>query len=117
MRELAKLLIMTTEASASKVLAALANESRLKVLEWLREPTRHFPPQRDGDLVEDGVCSVFIAEKLGVTAPTTSRHMRLLVDAGLVRAKRQKGWTFYRRDEQGLHEAERLIAASMGVAG
>jgi hypothetical protein len=28
---------------------------------------RHFPPQVDGDLVEDGVCGVLIAEKLGVS--------------------------------------------------
>jgi DNA-binding transcriptional ArsR family regulator len=100
---------------ATRVLAALANESRLLVLDWLREPERHFPPQRDGDFEKDGVCSVFLADKLGVTAPTTSRHMKVLVDAGLVRAKRKKGWTFYRRDEAGLKAAQRLIAASLGL--
>jgi ArsR family transcriptional regulator len=29
------------------------------ILDWLRDPERHFPPQRDGDLVLDGVCSLF----------------------------------------------------------
>ena len=78
---------------------ALANERRLQILDWLRDPRAHFPPQVDGDLVEDGVCAVYLAQKLGVTQATLSQHMAVLADAGLVRAKRIKQWTFYRRDE------------------
>jgi ArsR family transcriptional regulator len=74
-------------------LRALANERRLQILEWLREPRRHFREQVDGDLVEDGVCGLLIAEKLGVSAPTVSEHMRVLTAAKLVRAKRIKQWT------------------------
>src|SRR5882724_12807721 len=81
------------------VLKALANERRLQILEWLQDPAANFRPQVDGDLVEDGVCGVMIAEKLGVSAPTLSEHMRVLVGAGLVRPKRIRQWTFYRRDE------------------
>jgi len=106
---------MQSTDQSQLILEALANGSRLQVLDWLREPERHFPSQRDGDFTVDGVCSVFIADKLGVTAPTTSRHMKLLVNAGLVIPKRKKGWTFYRRNEAGLEEANRLIAASLGV--
>jgi len=40
---------------------ALANERRLQILEWLKNPTKHFPPQVDGDLVKDGVCGCLIA--------------------------------------------------------
>ncbi len=83
-------------------LKALANERRLQILEWLRDPRAHFQPQVDGDLVEDGVCGVLIAEKLGVSAPTLSEHMRILTSAGLVRAKRIKGWTMYKRDEKAI---------------
>jgi DNA-binding transcriptional ArsR family regulator len=81
-------------------LKALANERRLKILDWLKAPTRHFPKQVDGDLVEDGVCAVLIAEKLGITPATLSEHMRVLVQAGLVRPKRIKQWIFYKRDER-----------------
>jgi ArsR family transcriptional regulator len=58
---------------------------RCLVLEWLRNPREHFPPQKYGDLVSDGVCGVFIAEKLGISQSTASRHMKELTDAGLVR--------------------------------
>ncbi|MEN8376392.1 MAG: helix-turn-helix domain-containing protein [Gemmatimonadota bacterium] len=92
-----------------RLLSALACDKRLLVLEWLKDPTKHFPPQVDGDLERDGVCSVFLAEKLGVSQPTTSRHMKLLVDAGLVRPTRIKQWTFYRRNPEGIARARGLI--------
>jgi DNA-binding transcriptional ArsR family regulator len=81
---------------------ALGNDRRLQILAWLKDPRANFPPQVDGDLVEDGVCGVRIAEKLGVSQPTLSEHMRVLTQAGLVKPKRIKQWTFYRRDEARL---------------
>jgi DNA-binding transcriptional ArsR family regulator len=95
------------------LLRALANERRLQILDWLKDPTTHFPPQVHGDLVEDGVCGVFIADKLGISAPTLSEHMRLLVQARLVRPRRIKQWTFYRRDEGVIAEAMRRIAETV----
>jgi ArsR family transcriptional regulator len=92
-----------------EVLKALGSEKRLAIMEWLRDPTAHFPPQRDGDLVDDGVCSVFIADKLGVSQPTASVHLKLLTGAGLLRAKKIKQWTFYRRDEQRIAEVKRMF--------
>lgn len=89
---------------------ALANERRLLILEWLKDPVAHFPPQVDGDLVADGVCAVFLADKLGVTQPTLSEHMRVLVDAGLVTSRRIKQWTFYRRDEAAMARAKGLVS-------
>jgi DNA-binding transcriptional ArsR family regulator len=91
------------------VARALGNEKRLAILEWLKDPRAHFPPQRDGDLVEDGVCSVFIAEKLGVSAPTASEHLKVLTASGLLSAKRIKQWTFYRRDERRIDEVKRMM--------
>ena len=68
---------------------ALASDRRLLILEWLKRPKTHFPPQVDGDLVKDGVCGVLIAEKLGVSQPTVSEHLKILSQAGL--AERQAG--------------------------
>jgi DNA-binding transcriptional ArsR family regulator len=81
------------------IIKALANDSRLAIMRWLKAPRSHFPPQVEGDLVEDGVCGLFIAQKLGVGQPTASEHLRVLVQARLIRAKRIKQWTFYKRDE------------------
>jgi DNA-binding transcriptional ArsR family regulator len=95
------------------VLKALANERRLQVLEWLKDPRAHFRPQVDGDLVDDGVCGVLIADKLDVSAPTLSEHMRVLVGAGLVKSKRIKGWTMYKRDEKAISAAKKAIQSAL----
>jgi DNA-binding transcriptional ArsR family regulator len=94
------------------VVKALANERRLQILAWLKHPRAHFPPQVDGDLVRDGVCGLFIADKLGVSQPTVSEHLRILTHAGLVRAKRIKQWTFYRRDEKRIAEVKRALRSA-----
>jgi len=95
------------------VLAALASPKRLQVLDWLRDPVAHFPPQRDGDLVEDGVCVLFIANKLGVAQPTATTHMQALARAGLVSAKRIGQWTFYKRNEAGLRALKQKVAEEL----
>ena len=86
-----------------KLFKALAHEKRLKILKWLKEPTLHFPPQVDGDLVKDGVCVVFIAEKLGVKQPTATQHIKILMDADLITSKRIGKWTFIQRNESTIH--------------
>jgi ArsR family transcriptional regulator len=88
---------------------AVANERRLQILEWLKDPTAHFPPQQDGDLVKDGVCGALIAAKLAVSQPTVSEHLKILTQAGLIRPKRIKQWTFYKRDEKEIAAAKRAI--------
>jgi DNA-binding transcriptional ArsR family regulator len=90
-------------------LKALANDKRLQVLDWLKDPTAHFPPQVDGDLVKDGVCGLFITEKLGVSQPTASEHLRILSDAGFITGKKIKQWIFYRRDEQAITAFKALL--------
>ncbi len=92
---------------------ALANERRLLILEWLKEPEAHFPPQVDGDLIDDGVCGALIAEKLGLSQPTVSEHMKVLTHAELVRSKRIKQWTFYKRDEKRIEEIKKAILAKV----
>ena len=92
----------------ANVIKALANERRLEVLNWLKDPRAHFPAQVDGDLVRDGVCGLFIAQKLGVSPPTASEQ-RVLSQAGLVRGKRTKQWTFYKRDERRTAEVKKAF--------
>jgi DNA-binding transcriptional ArsR family regulator len=97
----------------SNLFRALASDRRLQILHWLKDPRTHFRPQVDGDLVKDGVCGVFIAEKLGISQPTLSEHMKVLVQAGLVIPTRIKQWTFYRRNEERVREAKKAMQSSL----
>ena len=96
---------------ADSALKALANKRRLRILEWLKDPRSHFPPQIDGDLVKDGVCGLNIAAKLDVSQPTASEHLKVLTATGLIRGKRIKQWTFYKRDEAAIRKVKKMIAA------
>jgi ArsR family transcriptional regulator len=99
--------------STVDVVQALANDRRLQILEWLKDPRAHFPPQVDGDLVRDGVCGVLIAQKLGISQPTVSEHLKVLARVGLIRGKRIKQWTFYRRDEAKIRQLKRALLTSI----
>ena len=96
---------MALSPSTLGFLRAASNANRLMILEWLRDPPRHFPPQVEGDLVEDGVCLGAIVRKLGVSQPTGTNHMRILSDAGLVTSKKIGTWVFFRLREDGISSA------------
>jgi DNA-binding transcriptional ArsR family regulator len=95
--------------SLELALRALSNERRLQVLRWLKQPAKNFPTQVDGDLRKDGVCGLSIARKLRVSQPTASEHLEILMRAGLIRGKRIKQWTFYKRDEARIRKIKKLI--------
>jgi DNA-binding transcriptional ArsR family regulator len=98
---------------ALEIFQALANDRRLQILEWLKDPKANFRPQVDGDLVKDGVCAVLIAEKLGISQPTLSEHMRVLCQARLVQSKKIKQWTFYKRDERLIKKFTKFMASGL----
>lgn len=92
---------------------AVANDRRLLILHWLKRPRAHFPRQVDGDLVRDGVCGLLIARKLEVSQPTASEHLKVLTRAGLLRTKRVKQWTFYRRDERRIADIKKALQSAL----
>lgn len=82
---------------------------RLDILEWLKDPAAHFPKQRQGDPVEDGVSADAVAAKLGVPRKVAETHLGLLADIGLLRTKRIRRRTYYRRDEVRNAEVARMF--------
>ncbi|WP_405884891.1 helix-turn-helix domain-containing protein [Streptomyces sp. NBC_01136] len=82
---------------------------RLDILEWLRDPVAYFPPQRYGDLIEDGVDAAALAAKLGVSRAMARTHLDLLTGIGLLRARTIGRRTFYRRDEYRIAEVRELF--------
>ena len=101
---------LSVAVDLERVLKALASERRLLILEWLKDPVAHFPPQEHGDPVEHGACNQYIVDKLGVSQPAGSRHLKVLVDAGLIIATPRQGWTYYRRDEAALSAVVQRLA-------
>jgi len=62
------------------LMKALSDETRVKIFHILA----------DGEL-----CACHILEKLSITQPTLSYHMKILCEAGLVNSRRDGIWTEY----------------------
>lgn len=101
---------MTTDEPIA-TLKALSNDTRLKILDWLKDPPRQFGHQEVGDFDEDGVSVSLIQKKCGLSQSTVSAYMALLTRVGLVKVKRVGQWTYYRRDEAAIRRFTRELKA------
>jgi len=80
---------MEATSSVVEALKALADPVRLSILEFLWGPASE--EFRD----EEGICAKDIERFLGVTQPTVSYHMKILVGAGLVAAEKRGQKVYY----------------------
>jgi ArsR family transcriptional regulator len=83
-------------APAGQALDANSAERLAAVLKVLAEPTRLrllslVATQQDS---EECICN--LTDLVGVSQPTVSHHMRLLVDAGLLEREQRGKWAYYR---------------------
>jgi|SRR5690606_14970000 len=81
---------------------ALSNKTRVQILQWLKNPEKHFPPHTEVNGFEQGVCLVFIKEKSKLSQSTISQYMAQLEKTGLVRATRIGKWTYFKRNEEAI---------------
>ena len=66
----------------------------------------------------DTVCACVFADRLGLSAPTVSHHMKSLVEAGLVSAEKRGLWVHYRlRPEAIAQVASELMSLAGCVEG
>ena len=108
---------MTIQPDRGDQFKALASESRLEILRLLDEPARNFGHQESADPAKTGVCMQLIAEKMGVSQPTISRHIDLLKRGGFLKIVRQQKWSYCSRDEEVLAEYYRWLGDEMRVKG
>lgn len=81
-----------------EIFKALSNQSRLQILNWLKEPELNFPEQTER--LDQGVCVGQIHKKLNLTQSTVSEYLSILQRAGLVTSTRIGKWTYYKRNEE-----------------
>lgn len=75
------------------VLKALANDKRLQILLWLKEPKQHFVSTQC-DVDKDGVCVGLIEKKSGLSQSTVSQYLCQLQQAELISMERRGQWTY-----------------------
>ena len=94
----------------------MASEQRMKILQLLAAPGRHFGQQWSADPVEFGVCMTLIAGALAIAQPTASRHLDLLRQAGFIRVQRHLKWSYCKRDEPAIREYMDWLAQELSTA-
>jgi len=95
--------------AAIDIFKALANEHRLLIMHYLKNPTAYFSHETDVDMTEHGVCVGEIQRVLGLTQSTTSHYLTMMSKAGLVTPTRIGKWTYYRRNEAAIQELSKFI--------
>ena len=78
----------------AKVFKAFCDETRLNVLELLQSGEK---------------CACVLLEKVDVGQSTLSHHMKILVESGVVSARREGKWTHYSLDPIGSKKACKLL--------
>jgi len=95
-----------------EIFKALANKTRLQILNWLKEPELNFPDQVENGFTA-GVCVGQIQQKAGLTQSTVSEYLATLQRAGLVNSTRIGQWTYYKRNEEAFTALSRLIQSDI----
>jgi ArsR family transcriptional regulator len=78
----------------AKVFKAFCDETRLMVLSLLQSGEK---------------CACVLLEKVSVSQPTLSHHMKILVDSGVVTARKDGKWTYYSISTEGSENAAKLL--------
>ena len=76
------------------IFKAFCDETRLEVLSLLQSGEK---------------CACVLLEKVSVSQPTLSHHMKILVDSGIVTARKEGKWTYYSINTPGSENAAKLL--------
>lgn len=88
----------------SQKLKALADTHRLNILEFLLNPIQSCCSR------EEGVCACDLEDFLGLSQPTVSHHMKLLVQAGFVKAEKRGRWVYYDLDPEAFEAVTQQLS-------
>lgn len=90
---------LPSHAEASRIFDVLASETRLGILQLLRERP---------------LCVNALAQRLGVSSSAISQHLRILRHAGAVTGEKDGYWVHYRLNEETLRRWREQIGAFLG---
>lgn len=89
------------DAPLDRVLQAIADPTRRRILDALRHTETDAKTQRVG-ATSACLCAGDIEALVQLSQPTISHHMAILTRAGLVEATKKGQWRWYRRNEKAI---------------
>src|ERR1700752_342955 len=97
----------TQDQTFGRLLNAIAAPPRRRILQVLK--TRG--PCSIGK--DTGLCACDIEERIHLSQPTISHHMRILQKAGLVEAKKDGHWRWYQRNERTIKQFAKTLRQAL----
>jgi ArsR family transcriptional regulator len=98
---------MTNALDLGPFLHAISDPARRRILQALKE-------KGGNSLGKDtGLCACDIEERVKLSQPTISHHMKILEKAGLVKVSRQGTWRCYHRNQKLITEMTRGLKAQL----
>ncbi len=82
------------EKITTTVFKALCDVNRVRILNYLSDKEK---------------CACFLLRDLDISQSTLSHHMKILIESGLVNARKQGKWTFYRVCKEGIDYAKLIL--------
>ncbi len=93
--------MMNKHQQHAQIFKAFCDENRLEILSLLQSGEK---------------CAGVLLERLNISQPTLSHHMKILVDSGVVTPRKEGKWTHYSIDAGGSRRAAGLIQALTAVS-
>jgi len=84
--------------SLARALRVLADPARLRLLSLIQSQPEH------------EACVCHLTEPLGLTQPTVSHHLKVLLEAGLVEREQRGSWAYFRVVPDQLGVLRELLA-------
>ncbi|WP_299463584.1 helix-turn-helix transcriptional regulator [uncultured Microscilla sp.] len=84
---------------ATEIGKCLSNQTRVKIMEWLKEPALNFYPDEPLKHAQDGVCVTYIQEKAKLSQSTISTYLTNMEKCGLLIMTRHGKWSYFKRNE------------------
>jgi len=84
----------------ARIFKAFSDENRLTILRLLHSGEK---------------CACKLQEALAISQPTLSHHMRVLLDAGLVNARKDGKWIHYSLNSEGAYQARDLLCSVLNL--
>ena len=78
----------------AKIFKAFCDENRLMILEMLQSGEK---------------CACKILDVMSIVQSTLSHHMKILVESGIVSARKDGKWTYYSLSEKGIQYSKELL--------
>ena len=101
-----------SEASLDRALHAIADPTRRRILQALKEGEVEAKAQKSSKS-NPCLCAGDIESRVHLSQPTISHHMAILTKAGLVVATKKGQWRWYRRNEKAIRAMVKTLRGKL----